>query len=142
MAYAIPFFMQKENKTEKNRYISMTIQSTSDLPVITVKLNARISPANNLNAYIQNKDTRTSVVVESGNISYSTQQAIVTLEDDDFIADINEDTALSIVFYIQSGGSTHENSVPVYRDLITFRDSLDIDSDYTESTDDTEYIYG
>ena len=120
----------------------MTIESTSNLPIITVKLNARVSPANNLNAYIHNKDTRTSVVVESGNISYSNQQAIVTLSDDEFIADIVEDTALSIVFYIQTGSSTHENSVPVYRDLITFRNSLDIDSDYTESTDDTEYIYG
>ena len=134
--------MQKENKTEKNRYISMTIESTSNLPTITIKLNARINPADNLNAYIYNKDTRISVVVGSSDIIYSTQQAVVSLTDDDFIADISEDTALSIVFYIQTGSSTHENSVPVYRDLITFRDSLDIDSDYTESTDDTKYIYG
>lgn len=119
----------------------MTIDSIANLPVISVELYPRSSSLTNLNAYIYDKATRIDYVVGIGNISYSSNIATITLTDADLIASINEDSVLSIVFYIETASSTYLDSLPIYRDLITFKDSLDTDSDYLQDSGETEYIF-
>ena len=101
----------------------MTIEDISNLPILTVNLYPRVSDLTNLNAYIYNKETRNEYVVGIPNISYANFIATITLTDAELISDLSENSALSIIFYIETSGSTYENSVPVYRDLITFKDS-------------------
>lgn len=119
----------------------MTIENTSNLPVISVEFYPRDEDLTNLNAYIYNKDTRISYVVGIANISYANNVATVTLTDAELIADISEDSVLSIVFYIETDDSTYLDSLPIYRDLISFKYSLDTESDYTQTLGDTEYIF-
>jgi len=125
----------------------MTIENISNLPIISIELSTR-TPArdnclDNLNAYIYDKETRISYVVGMGNIElfYDNTLAKVTLTDATLISTITKDSALSISFYIETSGSTYLDSLPIYRDLITFKDSIDTASDYTQSDGNTEYIF-
>jgi hypothetical protein len=119
----------------------MTIDNILNLPIISVEFYPRVSNLTNLNAYIYDKATRISYVVGIDNISYSDNVATITLTDAELIASINEDSVLSIVFYIETDSSTYLDSMPIYRDLITFKASLDTDSDYLQDSDQTEYIF-
>jgi hypothetical protein len=119
----------------------MTIDSIINLPVISVEFYPRVSDLTNLNAYIYNKATRIDYVVGVDNISYSANVATITLTDAALIASIDEDSVLSIVFYVETDSSTYLDSLPIYRDLITFKSSLDTDSSYLQDSGETEYIF-
>jgi len=132
-----------KTKTLFNRYINMTIENISNLPIISIELSPRDSSLSNLNAYIYDKETRISYVVGISNITLLNDNTLaeVTLTDATLISTITKDSALSISFYIETSGSTYLDSLPIYRDLITFKDSIDTASDYTQSDGNTEYIF-
>lgn len=125
----------------------MTIENISNLPIISIELSPRTSTGDgcldNLNAYLYNKETRISYVVGMSNIElfYDNTLAKVTLTDADLISSITKDSVLSITFYNETSGSTYLDSLPIYRDLITFKDSIDTAADYTQSSGNTEYIF-
>jgi len=121
----------------------MTIENISNLPIISVELSPRDNDLDNLNAYLYDKETRISYVIGIANIEMFNTNTLakITLTDADLIASITKDSAFSIVFYVETSGSTYIDSLPIYRDLITFKDSIDTDADYTQADGNTEYIF-
>lgn len=106
----------------------MNIIDINDLPVIDIQISGRDGVATS--ALVINQEQKNSLVATD--IAYTKDDnAIITLEDSDFIDSIGVDTSLSVIIYA--------GDIPLYRDIVKFTGNLDTETLYSQYDDTNDY---
>jgi len=111
----------------------MNILDINNLPTLTLKVTGREGTPSE--AWVINQEQEKKIEISAGDLSYiAGDRLIITLTDSSFISSIEEDTTLSVIVF--------SGNIPLYRDIVKFRnqlDSVDSYSQYNHSGD--YYVY-
>ena len=109
----------------------MNILDTGDLPTMTLNIVGREGDATSV--MLINQETKSSVSLT--NFTYTQGETLeVTIDDDDFLNDINSETTLSLIVFA--------SDIPLYRDVVRFRGELSTSGSFFEhDISDEYYIY-
>ena len=106
----------------------MNIIDINDLPIIDIQISGRDGVATS--ALVINQEQKNSLVVTD--VTYTKDDnAVITLNDDDFIDSIELDTSLSVVIYA--------GNIPLYRDIVKFTGDLSTETLYSQYESDNDY---